>query len=128
MAPSLGPGLFGRPVNKLCVDPVQRDHALLGLGAQPFAQGGLVGPGLESEQAHEHLVLAHALGVGQPGPATCQRKQYLGDNGRRAEARALSFSRIQQGLVLNALPEVEAPTEGVDENLTAVSGGLIGVG
>ena len=103
-------------------------HAFLGLGAQPLAQGGLVGSFGQAQQVHQNPVLADALGVSQGSPAAGQGKDQLGDDGGGSETDVLALARIQRGFLLQALPEIKAAAEGVDEHLAAVGGGVVGVG
>ena len=81
-----------------------------------------------ADQVEQHPVLAQPLGVGQGAPAAGQGEEQLGDQGGRGEAGALATARVQAGEGVEALPEVEAPAQGVDQELSPMGGGLIGGG
>jgi hypothetical protein len=52
----------------------------------------------------------------------------LGQDGDWRETGTRAFADLQGGLIVNALPKVEASAERIDQDLTAVGRGLVGVG
>jgi hypothetical protein len=107
---------------------MQHLHALFGLGAQPFSQGGLIGSFGQAQQAHQDPVLPHTFSVGQGSPAAGQGKKDLGDVGGGRETHVVASARIQGRFFLDALPQIKTATEGLHQHLAAVGGGMVGVG
>jgi len=121
-------GLLAGPVHKLGVEcGAARSRCSL-FGPATTRQSGLVRPSFQAQQIHQHSVFAHPLGIGQRGSPLVRVKSswaMLGD-GRKTGAGA--FARVQRGFFVQALPEIKAAAEGINEHLAAVGGGLVGVG
>ena len=80
MQDASGLGLGQKGSHQIGIDLMQRQHARLGLRAQPLSQSAFVGSFLESDQFQQHRVLAQSFGVRQTDAAAGEGKEQLGDD------------------------------------------------
>ena len=107
---------------------MQFQDTLFVLGAQPFAEGRLIGSLVQAQQVQEHPVAPQPLGIGQRDSAAGESKEQLGHNGLGHEALVFADARVQVLALAQTAPKVEPLAEGLDENSAAVGAGLLGVG
>jgi len=112
----------------LGVERQQGQDTLRALRPQELAQGGLVGAPGQPEQLQQHPIPAQALGVGQRRAAAGQGEEQLRHRGGRGEAGGFAGARVQGLDPVELAPQIEPAAEGVDQDLAAVAGGLVGVG
>ena len=88
-------GLLAGPPHQLRIKAMERPHAVRGLGAQPFAQGGLVGHLGQPEHFQQDGILPQPLGVRQRDAAAGQGEEQLGHVRDGGKARPGAFAGIQ---------------------------------
>ncbi len=105
----IGHGFQGNPY---CGCAQGRQLPFVVLGAQPFAQSGLVGPALHAQKLPERLVLAQASRIGQANASAAKAEKDLRDDGLGGKTARLVLARVHADAKLVSSPRARSPWRG----------------